>query len=149
MIKIPLGLSVLFLLGLAAPASAIVMAQKDLPPPPCNCVWDFVNNPFDDPIQTLAEQEEDRLHEGDPDWFLVCDFIDIVVPFNPLTPLVPTVTPFGPGGPGIPGQPPGPGVPGGPPIVPPPPPVDPPIQTAEPATLALLLVGLLVLRVRL
>ncbi len=146
MIKLPLGLSVLFLLGLAAPASAIVMAQKDLPQPPCNCVWDFVNNPNDDPIQTIAEQEEDRLHEGDPDWFLVC--VPDLVPTGPaiviyVPPNLPPVgvTPFSI-----------------PPLIPPevenplfpvPPPTEqPPVPTAEPATLALMLAGFLALRVR-
>ncbi len=143
--KIPLGLSVLFLLGLATPSSAIVMAQKDLPQPPCNCVWDFVNNPLDDPIQTLAEQEADKLHEGDPDWFLVC--VPDLVPTGPVIviyvpPNLPPVgvTPFTPPPTGVPFTVP----PGGPET----PPEGPPVQTAESATAALLLVGLLALRVR-
>lgn len=152
-----LGLTAALLLLWATPSSAIVVAQKDLPPPPCGCVWDIVNNPFDDLVQTAAEIEADKLHEGDPEWELSCrEFIDIAIPFGvppgapPLAPpLVPTgvPTPFGPGGPGIPGQPPGPGLPGGPPCpgcTPTPflPPVNPPVQTAEAATGILLLVGL-------
>ncbi len=143
-----LGLTAALLLLWATPSYASVVAQKDLPPPPCGCVWDIVNNPFDDPVQTAAEIEADKLNEGDPEWVLSCrDFTDIVVlPVSTgpaiviyVPPNLPPVgvTPFSvpPGTPptGVPFSIP----PGGTP------PIDtPPVQTAEAATGLLLLAGL-------
>ncbi len=142
--KLPLGLSVLFLLGLAAPASALVLLPPS--PAPCGCIWDILNTSAPpDHAQTLAEYDEDLKHEPEaPNWILVC--VPSLTPPTPTPFLPPLVPPVGPPGTPTPrGTPPSP--PGSPPV-PPVPPTDPPFQTSESATAALLLIGLLALRVR-
>ncbi len=139
--KIAIAASVLFLLGLAAPVSALVLLPPS--PAPCGCLWDILNTSApSDHEQTLAEYEEDLRHEPEaPNWILVC--VPSLTPPTP-TPFVPPLVP--PGTPTPRGTPPPPGSSPLPPV--PVPPTEPPIQTAESATAALLLVGLLALRVR-
>ncbi len=139
--KIPLGLSVLLLLGLATPVYALVLLPPS--PAPCGCIWDILNTSAPpDHAQTLAEYEEDLKHEPEaPNWILVC--VPSLTPPTPTPFLPPLVPPVGP-----PGTPTPRGTPPSPPGSPPVPPTEPPIQTSESATAALLLIGLLALRVR-
>ncbi len=142
--KIPLSMSVLCLLGLATPASAIILTPPS--PAPCGCIWDILNTSAPpDHEQTLAEYQADLQHEPEaPNWILVC--VPSLTPPTPTPFLPPLVPPVGPPGTPTPrGTPPSP--PGSPPV-PPVPPTYPPIQTSESATAALLLIGLLALRVR-